>query len=131
VSSITCPCCGWKSHNANDIAQRYCGRCKAFHSEMEFNFADLYMRATLELAGYSRVRKLDDGKWIGVMRMLYTTGLCYGLAPEGYEWRYCYEHAADALLALEEWDGAGDPPGPWLKVKGHPAGERLGPGATA
>lgn len=29
--SITCPKCGKTSYNMNDIDQRYCGACHAFH----------------------------------------------------------------------------------------------------
>jgi len=28
--SMTCHTCGKTSHNANDVAQRFCGRCKIF-----------------------------------------------------------------------------------------------------
>lgn len=32
---ITCPRCGWSSHNPNDVAQRYCGHCHVFHDDLE------------------------------------------------------------------------------------------------
>lgn len=32
--SITCPHCHTTSYNANDVAQRYCGNCHAFHDDM-------------------------------------------------------------------------------------------------
>lgn len=39
--------------------------------------------------------------------------------------RYCYEDSEEALLALRDWDGRGDPPGKWTKeVVNH----RVGPG---
>jgi ribosomal protein L37E len=31
--AIQCLRCGLTSYNENDIAQRYCGRCKVFHRE--------------------------------------------------------------------------------------------------
>lgn len=68
--------------------------------------------------------------WAGVKHLCFTAGLFVGLNPYGYEWRYCYPNMMDAVNALEAWDGSGDPPGPWIKIKGHPDGERLGPGAT-
>ena len=34
TDSITCPRCGMVSHNPSDIAQRYCGKCHAFHCDM-------------------------------------------------------------------------------------------------
>lgn len=33
VEAIVCLCCGLGSINAQDVAQRYCGFCQAFHSE--------------------------------------------------------------------------------------------------
>lgn len=46
---------------------------------------------------------------------------------DGASWRtrFCYEHSIDAVLAVQDWDGQGDPPGPWLKQKPE---DRLGPG---
>jgi hypothetical protein len=37
------------------------------------------------------------------------------------------ETKAQAVSALDIWDGQGDPPGPWIKEK---TSNRLGPGAT-
>lgn len=78
--------------------------------------------------GYDMVRKLPDGKFIGVTRMITTTGLFVGLTEDMYERRYCFEHYGDAATAFAEWNGVGDPPGPWIKEK---PSNRLGPGATA
>jgi hypothetical protein len=30
MTSITCPRCGWTSHNPHDVAERYCGHCHVF-----------------------------------------------------------------------------------------------------
>ena len=76
--------------------------------------------------GYRPVRVLPSGVVIGVLRQLYTTGLFVGLNKFTYERRYCYEHQVDAVAAFISWDGAGDPPGMWIKEK---PSDRLGPGA--
>lgn len=68
--------------------------------------------------GYTLARELPSGKTAGIRSMFATVGLFVGLDHWGYDLRYCYEHAADAILALAVWDGAGDPPGPWIKKKG-------------
>lgn len=79
--------------------------------------------------GYVAWRELNDGRVIGVSPMLYTFGLMVGCDEHGYQYRYCYERAADVRAAFDAWDGTGDPPGPWIKRKG--LGEDvLGPGAT-
>ena len=33
-ASITCGRCGRTSHNPNDVVQRYCGACHAFHDKI-------------------------------------------------------------------------------------------------
>lgn len=30
--SMTCPACGWTTHNADDVAEGYCGHCHAYTS---------------------------------------------------------------------------------------------------
>jgi len=49
-------------------------------------------------------------------------------SPTGYTFgaRYYYEDAEDALLALRDWDGQLDPPGPWIQ---EGVSKREGPGA--
>ena len=32
--SITCHVCGFTSWNLNDVALKYCGRCKEFHDQL-------------------------------------------------------------------------------------------------
>lgn len=71
---------------------------------------------------------MHNGRMFGLMDMLLTTAILVNIDNEGnYERRYCYERREDAVLAFLEWDGEGDPPGPWIKEK---PSERLGPGAT-
>lgn len=76
--------------------------------------------------GYHGVKRAKSGEWLGVQKQLFTTGL-FVIDADGGGWRtrYCYEHSIDAILALVEWDGEGDPPGPWIKQKPE---ERQGPG---
>lgn len=84
---------------------------------------------TFERLGIRSVRQLPDGRWIGIQTMLFTTALMVGIDATGYVMRYCYEQASDAEAACRLWTGSGDPPGPWIKAKGEPGGDRLGPGA--
>lgn len=76
--------------------------------------------------GYSELRVLPTGEVAGLRNFLFTFGLVVGLDRAGYRTRYCFEHRADALSALEGWDGQGDPAGPWIKRKGRDA-EYLNP----
>ena len=91
---------------------------------------DEFIRYCVE-QGYVAVRKLPvTEQWVGVMPMNFTCGLFVGLDETGYAYRYCYPTLTDAVMAAATWTGEGDPPGPWIKLKGHPEGERLGPGAV-
>ena len=81
----------------------------------------------LEGEGYQHIRTLPDGRLIGLYPFAFTWGLVVGMDAYGYESRYCYEHYKDAHVAAVVWDGAGDPPGPWIKHKGAPGGDRLNP----
>ncbi len=44
TKSITCPFCKMTSYNPNDIEQRYCGNCHAFHDDIStfksFSFSE-------------------------------------------------------------------------------------------
>ena len=81
-----------------------------------------------EAIGYCPARLLPTGKIAGVMRMIHTFGLVVDIDEEGNGGRYCYNNFAEATLALADWDGTGDPPGPWLKAKIAGKEDRRGPG---
>lgn len=68
--------------------------------------------------GYYNVRHIEGRGLCGLMRFTFTTGLVYGLNEYSYTGRYCFDNLTDAKQSLKEWDGAGDPPGGWIKHKG-------------
>lgn len=76
------------------------------------------LRQRLVGDGYSELRVLPSGPIAGLLRYVFTWGLVVGLARDGYQRRYCYEHRADALADLLAWDGKDHPSGPWIKCKG-------------
>lgn len=82
----------------------------------------------LKSEGYHHIKELSTGQLAAIQKFVFTCGLIVGLDIAGYSGRYCYENERDAKLALEVWDGTGDPSGPWIKFKGLGV-ERLGPGA--
>lgn len=73
--------------------------------------------AFLREQGYRALRRIG-GVLCGLNCFNFTVGLVVGLSEEGYERRYCYEHAQDALAALRAWKGRGHPGGPWIECKG-------------
>ncbi len=77
------------------------------------------LHAMLRSEGYSVLRVMPDGNIAGIRKFLFTYGLCTHLDWSGYGERWCFEDPASAIIALELWDGRGDPPGPWIKRKGR------------
>lgn len=86
---------------------------------------DLIINYYLNL-DYEEVRYVEARGFCGLFKMALTWALIIHLNGLCYGGRYCYEHRAAASKALKEWDGKGDPIGPWIKYKGEV--ERCGPG---
>jgi hypothetical protein len=78
---------------------------------------------------YMLLREVPGIGLCGIKPMMFTYSLVVRLDEMGYQWRYCYEYAADAVAAIKQWDGKDHPPGPWIKLKGLGMPELLGPGA--
>lgn len=73
--------------------------------------------------GYVGACMLPDGRIAAVYPLAYT-GAIITMTPAGiefgYEDRWCYHSVADALRALNRWDGTGEPDG-WHR---HPTSGR-------
>lgn len=70
-----------------------------------------------------------NGVEITVVSMIFNDRVC--ARPVGEPWYdrgFCYPKGRAATAAAEVWDGAGDPPGPWIKEVGT---GRYGPGSRA
>jgi hypothetical protein len=68
---------------------------------------------------YLRPRRLANGEWIAIARFVFTFGLVVDIRDDGtYRTRFCYAGWDQVLEALLQWDGVGDPPGPWIREKG-------------
>jgi hypothetical protein len=79
--------------------------------------------------GFRNVRSCGPAGVCATRRLLFSSGLFTRLTLDGYGGRYCYETEAEAIEALQAWDGTADPPGQWVKHK-FARGERLGPGSS-
>lgn len=79
------------------------------------------LHAFLAANGYTDLREVPGRGLCGLCPMAYTHGLFVELTLRDYSYRYCFENAADARAALEQWDGVGDAPGLWIKRKGFGA----------
>lgn len=62
---------------------------------------------------YMATRKLEDGRWIALGRLMFHYSIYIDLDETGYSDRYCYPDLGDAVEAFAVWDGKGDPPKFW------------------
>lgn len=76
--------------------------------------------------GYYSLKEIPGRGVCGLMKFAFTTGLVIGMDENLYYGRYCYANEDDAIKAISEWNGEGDPGGPWIKYKGIPE-ERVNP----
>ena len=58
--------------------------------------------------GYTHVREID-GMVCGLMRFIYTVGVCFKIDETGYGGRFCFSNRYLALAFLKEWDGETPP----------------------
>ena len=72
----------------------------------------------LKEGGYSNFRDVPGIGLCCLSRFAFTVGVIIRPNRDFYEYRYCFQHLSDALVALNEWDGESDIPGPWIKKKG-------------
>lgn len=77
--------------------------------------------------GYLLVRRLPNGKYVGLCPQIFTIGLFVGLDESGYNYRYCFETWAEAILSITTWDGTDDAPGNWIIRKGKAGGDFRNP----
>lgn len=66
-------------------------------------------------ARYVGAKRLPDGNYAGVQRLLYTYGLCLGVTFESpYEKRFCFDDLSQCLLAFSQLESARDEPSGWI-----------------
>lgn len=80
---------------------------------------DAALETALRENGFLLTRRLPTGEVAGIVRFVFTFGLCVGCDRYGYRTRFCYPEPGSAVVALLTWNGEGDPPGPWIKEKGR------------
>src|SRR5262245_24839389 len=62
---------------------------------------------------YIGIRRLPDGRIIGVHRLLYHWTMHVDIDEIGYADKDCYQTQEQALLAMLTWDGIGEPGYGW------------------
>ena len=64
--------------------------------------------------------EFENGRNAAIMPFMFTWAIIADLTRTGYEDRWCYETLQDAIAALSEWNGEGEPEG-WHR---HPTSGR-------
>lgn len=78
------------------------------------------LEVTGENAGCYAAPKLIDGVLCAVQQFTTTYGLVVGISEVGYQCRYCYKTAVEAILELEKYENLTEHPGGmWIKCKGR------------
>lgn len=65
----------------------------------------------------------NEGGVVAVFRMIFNDRICFGAPGDmtGFNRAFCFPRSPGchvAIAAAKEWDGTGDPPGPWIKESG-------------
>lgn len=63
------------------------------------------------VASYLMMKKLEDGRVVGIHRLFYHWTMHVDIHAVGYEDSFCYETLGGVLRAFTEWNGDGEPTG--------------------
>lgn len=70
--------------------------------------------------GIIHARKLEDGSWCGLMKLLYTLSVCMGISPtDAYCYRWCFEDPAEAVHLYKTATEYDEIPERRESLKGH------------
>jgi len=66
-----------------------------------------------DLEAYTALKRLNDGRLVGIMPLMFHWTLHVDINPFGYADKYCFATRDMAETAIVEWDGHGDPGNQW------------------
>lgn len=70
--------------------------------------------------GFLRVRQLEDGSWIGVLRLVFTTSVCMDIDEfSPFRYRWCFADPAEANHFFETAVDYDEVPTKHDSLKGH------------
>lgn len=71
----------------------------------------------VEALGYELARQLEDGAWVAIAPMIYTTAILVDIDPLAYDHRFCFERRADAEREILLMKNVDDEPTGYIKRK--------------
>lgn len=63
---------------------------------------------------YERCKKLADGSYATLLKLMYTTAICLDVTDTGYDTRFCFENREKALEEFAKLKSCDDVPEGWL-----------------
>lgn len=76
---------------------------------------DAFTRRMHDEHQFVGAKRLADGTYVGVTRLLYTLAICIGVGEHtAYTRRYCYEDAATCLMEYQLLESGSDVPQGWI-----------------
>ena len=71
-------------------------------------------QAFFKRMGYLESRQLNDGSWVALVQLLFTTGICMGLNEVGWSKRYCFDDIERCRKEYEKLQSVKDVPEGWI-----------------
>lgn len=81
--------------------------------------SDQAFRQMLEANGYYDIRKLPDGTWAALYRLIFTTAICTGLDDLGWAYRWCFDDPDMAAAGLAKLEAMDDEPAGYVARRGR------------
>ncbi|HCU0313187.1 TPA: hypothetical protein OUE34_005267 [Klebsiella pneumoniae] len=70
--------------------------------------------------GFIKVRKIDDGSWIGILPLAYTTSVCMDIEEiTPFRYRWCFANPVEALYLFDTATEFYEIPKKRSSLKGH------------
>lgn len=90
-------------------------------NNIEFpNMTDAEVCQFLSENKFIKMRKLEDGEWIGMIRLAFTWAVCCGISKcSTHKYRWCFEDKNEAILFFYQCKDYDDIPEQRNSLKGH------------
>lgn len=74
----------------------------------------------LDIGGYTEVRQLEEGDWVGILPLIFTTSVCCGIdLYSPFKYRWCFEDKKEAMLFYNSMVEFDEIPVHRTSLKGH------------
>lgn len=100
-------------------------------AELQDDFTRWLLDKDANGGSYIGAKRLPDGSYAAVVKLVSTEAICLGVTYGGIEKRYCYDQLANLLIAFHQLQSQHDEPTGWLSSRPKPISEDCLPIASA